>query len=240
MNRLVCHLQRFWRKHGADGWVLRLDIRKFFDSIPHDRLKAMVHEKVGNPEFAWICCEVIDSFADPGIGLGSQLSQLLAISYLSDLDHYIKEQLHIKHDIRYSDDGFLAHEAHDTLAAACNDIEDYLQRKKGLALNMAKCSLLPLCRGVRFMKFLFRLTETGKVVRTLDRSNITHARRRLRRLVAMVNNGERKPEDAINSFNSWKAHASHGNSYHIIRRMRTCLQPIQFCRLTPCANNVSP
>ena len=33
MDRLDCHLQRFWRKHGTDGWVLRLDIRRFFDSI---------------------------------------------------------------------------------------------------------------------------------------------------------------------------------------------------------------
>ena len=240
MNRLVCHLQRFWRKHGTNGWVLRLDIRKFFDSIPHDRLKAMVHEKVGNPEFDWICSEVIDSFADPGIGLGSQLSQLLAISYLSDFDHYVKEQLDIRHYIRYSDDIVMVHEHRDTLSDAWRQMRECLCDEKDLDLNDKKCSLLPLPDGVRFMKFLFRLTKTGKVVRTLDRSNITHARRRLRRLVAMVNNGDRMPEDAINSFNSWKAHASHGNSYHIIRRMQTCLQPIQFCRPTPCVNNVSP
>lgn len=141
---------------------------------------------------------------------------------------------------KISDDIVMVQEHRDTLSDAWRQMRECLCDEKDLDLNDKKCSLLPLPDGVRFMKFLFRLTKTGKVVRTLDRSNITHARRRLRRLVAMVNNGDRMPEDAINSFNSWKAHASHGNSYHIIRRMQTCLQPIQFCRPTPCVNNVSP
>lgn len=239
MRRLTCHLQRFWRRHGMDGWVLRLDIRKFFDSIPHDKLKLMVHEKVRNPEFAWICCEVIDSFPDPGIGLGSQLSQLLAISYLSDLDHYIKERLRVRHDIRYSDDGFLAHESHDLLLAAWRDIDGFLKERKGLSLNDGKCSLFPLRDGVPFMKFRYRLTETGKVVRTLERGNVTRARRRLDKLVRMVGRGERVPEDAMHSFNSWKAHAMLGHSYHTIRRIRKCLQPIQSCLPTGHKRNAS-
>lgn len=34
-RRLVCHLQRYWRRHGARGWVLQIDFSKFFDNIPH-------------------------------------------------------------------------------------------------------------------------------------------------------------------------------------------------------------
>lgn len=34
-KRLLCHLQRYWRKHGAKGWVLQIDFSKFFDNIPH-------------------------------------------------------------------------------------------------------------------------------------------------------------------------------------------------------------
>lgn len=231
MDRLACHMQRFWRKHGTDGWVLRLDIRKFFDSIPHDRLKAMVMDKVTNPEFAWIACEVIDSFDDPGIGLGSQLSQLLAISYLSDLDHYIKEQLHIRHDIRYSDDDAMFHECHAVASDAWEKIRTYLKVKKGLDLNEKKCSLTPLRQGIKFMKFRFFLTDTGKVVRTLDRDNVTHIRRRLKRLVALYLDGKRTQQDVIASFNSWKSHAELGNSYHTIRRIEQCLQPLPLFRL---------
>ena len=231
MNRLVCHMQRFWRKHGMNGWVLRLDIRKFFDSIPHDRLKDMVMTKVTNPEFAWLACEVIDSFDDPGIGLGSQLSQLLAISYLSDLDHFIKEVLKVKHDIRYSDDDTMFNECHVMTADAWNDIRTYLKEEKGLELNEKKCSLTPLSHGIKFMKFRFFLTPTGKVVKILDRSNITHARRRIKKLVALCLEGKRTQQDVIASFNSWKAHAELGNSYHTIRRIEQCLMPLPLFRL---------
>lgn len=117
--------------------------------------------------------------------------------------------------------------------------DDGRTRWKGLSLNNGKCSLFPLRDGVPFMKFRYRLTETGKVVRTLERGNVTRARRRLDKLVRMVGRGERTPEDAMHSFNSWKAHAMLGHSYHTIRRIRKCLQPIQSCLPTGHKRNAS-
>ncbi len=35
-SRLECHLQRFFRKHGCDGYILKLDFSKFFDNIDHE------------------------------------------------------------------------------------------------------------------------------------------------------------------------------------------------------------
>lgn len=42
-----------------------------------------------------------------GLPIGNVVSQILAIFYLNDLDHFIKEKLHIKNYIRYQDDGIL-------------------------------------------------------------------------------------------------------------------------------------
>ena len=39
-----------------------------------------------------------------GLSIGAMTSQFLAIYYLNDLDHYIKETLHCKYYIRYMDD----------------------------------------------------------------------------------------------------------------------------------------
>lgn len=58
-------------------------------------------------------------------------------------------------------------------------------------------------------------------------------------LVRMVGRGERVPEDTMHSFNSWKAHAMLGHSYHTIRRIRKCLQPIQSCLPTWHKRNAS-
>lgn len=55
-------------------------------------------------------CRVIDSFeGDRGLGLGSQISQIMELLVLNDLDHFIKEKLHIKYYIRYMDDFILIH-----------------------------------------------------------------------------------------------------------------------------------
>lgn len=189
MDRLECHLQRFWRKHGTDGWVLRLDIHKFFDSIPHDRLKEMTARKVRNPEFMARVDEIIDSFSDPGIGLGSQISQLLAISYLSDLDHYIKETLGIKAYVRYSDDIVCIHESKDYLQKVWKDVEARIH-ELGLELN-PKSTLHPLRHGVNFLKFKYLLTCTGRVVRILNRKNTARMRRRIQKLKKMATKGGR-------------------------------------------------
>lgn len=221
MDRLACHLQRYWRKHGADGWVLRLDIRKFFDSIPHDRLKEMTARKVKSREFKERVDEIIDSFSDPGIGLGSQISQLLAISYLSDLDHYIKETLQIKAYVRYSDDMVFIHESRDFLQEAWRDIEERL-RTLGLSLN-PKSTLHPLRHGVNFLKFKYLLTDQGRVVRILHRKNTVRIRRRIRKLKQMAKQGGRTWQDVQTSYQSWKSHAEMGNSHRKIRRMRQWL-----------------
>lgn len=221
MDRLSCHLQRFWRRHGTDGWVLRLDIRKFFDSIPHAQLKEMVARKVRNPEYRCYVLEIIDSFDDPGIGLGSQISQLLAIAYLSDLDHFVKERLGIQAYVRYSDDIVMVHHDREHLRRAWDVVREMLDGL-GLSLN-PKSTLHPLRHGVDFLKFKFRLTATGKVVRVLNRRSPRRILKRLKGLLRKYKAGERSWNDAINCFNSWKAHAEQGNSSNKIRRIQQWL-----------------
>ena len=221
MDRLECHLQRHFRKHGLDGWCLRLDIRKFFDSIPHEQLKNMVMLKVRNPEYCKYVLEVIDSFNDPGIGLGSQISQLLAISYLSDLDHWFKETLGISGYVRYSDDIVAIHKSKLYLQDAWDVAESKLAAL-GLSLN-PKSTLHPIRHGIDFLKFKFRLTKTGKVIRILNRKSHVRIVKRLRRLIAKTNKGERQWNDVINCFNSWKSHAEQGNSHTKVRRIEQWL-----------------
>ena len=61
-------------------------------------------------------------------------SQILAIFYLNDLDHFIKEQLKIKYYIRYQDDFLLFHPSKEYLRYCLQEIEKFLQNEK-LTLN---------------------------------------------------------------------------------------------------------
>lgn len=69
--------------HYADGWVLKCDISKYFYSIPHEPLKAMVRRFIRDPDVLWLVDMIIDSTDDPGIPIGNQTSQWFAVMYLS-------------------------------------------------------------------------------------------------------------------------------------------------------------
>ena len=56
-------------------------------------------------------------------------SQVFAIFYLNDLDHFIKEQLKIKYYVRYQDDFLLFYESKDYLKYCFEEIKKFLKKK---------------------------------------------------------------------------------------------------------------
>lgn len=61
-------------------------------------------------------------------------SQVLAIFYLNDMDHFIKEKLKIKYYLRYQDDFILFHESKPYLRYCFEEIKKFLNKEK-LILN---------------------------------------------------------------------------------------------------------
>lgn len=60
-DRLNVHLQKYYRKHGSDGYVLLIDFRKFFDNIQHDKLLATL-TPLFDDSICSLLMELIDSF----------------------------------------------------------------------------------------------------------------------------------------------------------------------------------
>jgi hypothetical protein len=100
-------IQYAFSKSKGFHWFVKLDIRKYFDSIKHDVLKRFLARLIKDKETRCILFSIIDSYeAAPGRGLpiGNLTSQFFANLYLSPLDHYILEQLKPSAYIRYRDD----------------------------------------------------------------------------------------------------------------------------------------
>ena len=222
LNRLTVHLQRYYRKHGAKGWVLKCDIRHYFAETPHNVAKAAIRKRLTDQRAAFYTDQIIDSFGgDTGIGLGSQVSQLTELAVLDDLDHYIKERLHIRHYLRYMDDFILIYEDRAVLENALKDITEKLAAL-GLTLN-SKTQIYPLKQGVIWLKWRFILTDTGKVVRRIGRKSVVRERRKLKRMAKLAESGRISADALKESFNSWKAHAQRGNCRKIISDMEELL-----------------
>ena len=218
LKRVKKHMCDFHRKHGADGWVLKMDVHHFFPSTRHDVAKAAVRKRIGDPRACDFVCDVIDSFGgDVGIGLGSQISQLVELAVLDDLDHFIKERLGIKHYVRYMDDLLLIHDDREYLLYCWKEIEKQLNAI-GLKLNR-KTTMYPIKQGVKMLKWRFYYTETGKIKMVMEPKKMGKQRRRLRKLLRKEMLGIFKPGVSFDSLRAWFANAARGDTYFQRRRM---------------------
>jgi retron-type reverse transcriptase len=89
------------------GWYLKLDIKKYFDSIDHDLLRGLLQKRFKDRELLDLYAKLLDTYrTSPGKGLpiGNLISQHLANFYLGGLDHWVKEELRVKGYLRYMDD----------------------------------------------------------------------------------------------------------------------------------------
>lgn len=217
LNRLTAHLRRYYNEHGTDGWVLKCDIYHYFQSIPHEVAKAAVYKRVSDKQIADRACEIIDSFGDIGLRLGSQVSQLVALAVLDDLDHYIKERLRVKHYIRYMDDFILVHHDKAFLQNCRAEIERRLNAI-GLQLN-GKTALYPIRQGVKLLQWRFIITDSGAIIRKMAKKKQGKQRRKLKKLYAKEQSGEYAPGTAHESLVSYLANAARGDTYHERRKM---------------------
>ncbi|MBQ7718754.1 MAG: RNA-directed DNA polymerase [Clostridia bacterium] len=211
-GRLVAHIQKFYRKHGRNGYVLKCDITNFFGSTPHSVVKEKMR-KLCDDDWAYSeVCRIIDSFGtkdnpEVGMGLGSQATQLCQLAVLNDIDHGIKEHKRIKHYVRYMDDLILLHENKDTLKDCLQYIRDELE-KMGLQLSAKKTQIFPITQAIHFLGYSFRLAETGKVVKKVLPNKFSHERHKLKRMKGLVEDGKLTRDKMDKCFESWLAHAT--------------------------------
>ena len=115
-------------------YILKCDISKFFASIDQNILKEKIKRRIKDKDALNIIFKIIDSEKN-GLGIGSMTSQILAIFYLNDMDHFIKEKLKIKYYVRYQDDFLLFHQSKDYLKYSLEEIRKFLAKEK-LTLNV--------------------------------------------------------------------------------------------------------
>ena len=128
-------IEKFIKHHPKDcKYILKMDIKKYFDSVPHDILIGKLRKIIHDEKFMAVLEEII-SVTGKGIPLGFYTSQWLANWYLQGLDHYIKEELGAVFYIRYMDDMVIFGSNKRRLHRIKDAAELYLNEKLGLRLK---------------------------------------------------------------------------------------------------------
>ena len=203
-KRMVVLHHRFLRKH-ENGYILQIDIKKYFNSIDHDVLKEMVRERIHEPpEIMELIDYVIDTSSNTGKGLnlGAEAPQIFAIYYLAGLDNYIKSVRGVKYYGRYMDDMFILSESKDELKDLLTDIKTELKKVK-LEVNDHKTHITPIRHGFTFMQIKYNIIGQ-KVIKRPTRAKITRERLRLKRYKKKLEDDKMSPVDIFNSYKSWR------------------------------------
>jgi retron-type reverse transcriptase len=148
-----------------DVWVLKLDIRKYFDSIDHEILLSLLYKALpyetsilkDDDQFFDLLKNNIHSYSTllgKGIPLGNLTSQLFANVYLNPLDQYVKRRLGVAYYIRYADDIIVFSESQEFLLELLSKISSFLENELRLTIHPKKISIRRWSKGIDVLGFI--------------------------------------------------------------------------------------
>jgi retron-type reverse transcriptase len=148
-------LDRAKHYHRKYRWYLKLDVRKYFDSIDHEILKDRLQHRFKEEKLLSIFGKIIDSYSaatGKGLPIGNLTSQYFANHYLAFSDRYLKEILRVPAYVRYMDDIALWANNKEQLLATGKNLENFIA-------NQLKLELKPFClnataKGMPFLGYL--------------------------------------------------------------------------------------
>lgn len=214
-------------------YCYKIDLHHYYQSINHEVLKQKFRKVFKDPELLWLLDEIVDSIntateedlielslsgeieVDPntGIPIGNYMSQYSGNFYLSSFDHWVKEELHVKHYYIYMDDVVIfasskeeLHEIHRKVTAYTRDY---------LHLNIkGNYQIFPTkVRGVDFVGYRFFGEYT-----LLRKSTAINFKRKMRACRKKMENNIPPTYSEWCSFNSYKGWLGNCDSYRLFKK----------------------
>ena len=130
------------------GWVVDMDLEKFFDRVNHDKLLHKVKERIGDPRIIRLikaflkAGSVIDNEWHPsheGTPQGGPLSPLLSNLLLDDLDKELERRGH--RFVRYADDCNVYVKSKRSGNRVLNSLTKFLANTLRLSVNQSKSAV---------------------------------------------------------------------------------------------------
>jgi retron-type reverse transcriptase len=212
--RKVSHNGKLIKKpfdnNSIQGYVLKADIRKYFDSMNHEVLINILKKKISDKEVIDLIRKVLNNFnIQEGVGLplGNYTSQFFANVYLNELDYYIKHILKAKYYIRYVDDFVILHPNKKRLEYSMKHIKLFLPCLK-IQLHPEKSSIIPLRNGVNFLGYRVFFHH-----RLLRERNLKTFKKKLEANIELYKNQEITLERLNCRIQGWTGHAKFANTF---------------------------
>ncbi len=147
-----------------------------------------------------------------GLPIGNMTSQILAVFYLNELDHFIKEKLGCKYYIRYMDDGVLLSNSKEYLKYCMKEIECVIKEYK-LCLNKKTKIINVSKEGLDFLGFRFCIFNNKVILKVRKLT-----KKRFKRKMKLIKDGRISSLQALKILSSYKGHLKWGNCYNLLSK----------------------
>lgn len=212
MHKAVLRVKQFCR---SNRYFVKIDFRKYFDSIDHTILKILLNKIIKDTQLLLIFNKIIDSYDinGKGIPIGNLTSQYFANYYLSGLDHCMKEVIKIRCYVRYMDDVVILGRSKDEIKTFMSEYIDFASNKLELT---AKPPLIGrTCHGVPFLGFKIYSDKVylgGKAKRAYKKN--------IKKLTKLYNNDKISEKCFSERLRANFAYISFADSYNFRKNIR--------------------
>jgi retron-type reverse transcriptase len=221
--RLADMLRAVSRNNTRECYVLKCDVRKFFDSIDHEILLEILARRIKDPEVMQLLKEIVGSFSTGqrdlfhphGVPIGNLTSQLFANVYMNEFDQFVKHELKAKNYVRYTDDFIIVSTDKTELQNLLAPIEQFLQEKLQLNLHPNKIQLVKYHKGVDFLGYVqfvhHRLVRKQSKQRMMRKINLREK---------LYRRGDIDKEKMNATLQSYLGVLSHADAYALSERLK--------------------
>jgi RNA-directed DNA polymerase len=156
-QQAVTHMRRGIGE-GRD-WCVAIDLRSFFDKIPHGLILKLIRRKISDERVATLIARslkagtVVDGVFEKsreGCPQGSPVSPILSNIALNELDHELERRGH--RYCRWADDFVILVKTERAARRVMEGITSYLEKDLGLPVNREKSKVAP-SKDVEFLGF---------------------------------------------------------------------------------------
>ncbi len=206
------------RNGTGECWVLKCDVRKFFDSVDHSILLGILKRRVGDDDAFGLLSKIVESYStaeDKGIPIGNLTSQMFANIYMGEFDHFVKHSLRVKRYARYTDDFVVVSRNKAYLESLLPPMREFLGGKLKLQLHPQKVTVRKYRQGADFLGYV--VLPHNIALRTRTKKRIF---RKMAERVAAYQNGTISKGSFEGALSSYLGVLSHADAQELTERFR--------------------
>ena len=211
------------RNYTRPCFVLKCDVRKFFDSIDHEILLAILKKRIVDPDAMWLMEQIVRSFSAGqttlfdrhGLPIGNLTSQLFANVYMNEFDQFVKHEMKIKNYARYTDDFVVVSGDKKYLEDLIEPFQKFIGDKLKLALHPKKISIRDIGQGIDYLGYV--ILPHYRLLRSKTKRRIF---RKLKARVRQYRRGDINEQTLSQSLQSYLGALSHARAYQLSQDLK--------------------